>query len=65
MTTYQQVKDKTRSYSEWVTNFYKGDKDAIRQSLNDYADIIGKDYGLTVYQTGLLANYVCKLRPQD
>ena len=63
MTNYKQAKDKLRSHSEYVKVQFRGDKPAIRQSINDYADSIGREYDLSDYQKDLLANYVCKLHP--
>jgi len=63
--SYQVAKSKLRSHSEFVSVEHRGDKPAIRQCINDYADCIGKDYCLTDHQKNLLANYACKLHPKD
>lgn len=63
MTTYQNAKSKLRSYAEYIKVQYRGDKPAIRQSINDCADSLCKDFNLTEYQCNLLANYACKLHP--
>lgn len=65
MTQYQIAKTMLRSHSEYVSVQYRGDKPAIRQSINDYADSISKDYDLSDYQTNLLSNYACTLHPKN
>lgn len=63
MTNYQQAKDKLRTHAEYVKVQFRNDKPAIRQAINDYADSISREYGLTDWEGNLLANYVCKLHP--
>ena len=63
MTDYQQVKEKTRCFAEWIKVRHPTDKPLIRQAINDYADSISKEYNLSEYQRDLLSNYVCKLHP--
>lgn len=63
MTIYQNAKNMLRSHAEYVKVQYRGDKPAIRQSINDYTDSICKDFNLTEYQRNLLSNYACKLHP--
>ena len=64
MTNYQTTKKMLQSHAEDVKFQFIGDKAAIRQSINDYTDTIGKDYDLNDYQKNLLANYACKLHPK-
>lgn len=63
MTNYQTTKTMLRSHAEYVKVQFRGDKPTIRQSINDYTDMIGRDYSLNDYQKNLLANYACKLHP--
>ena len=63
MTTYQNAKSMLRSHAENVKIQYRGDKPAIRQSINDYTDSICKDFNLSEYHRNLLSNYACKLHP--
>lgn len=65
MTTYQNAKSMLRSYAEYVNVQYRGDKPAIRQSINDYTDSICKDFNLSEFQRDLLSNYACKLHPKN
>jgi hypothetical protein len=65
MTDYKQAKEKTRCFAEWVKVKHSTDKPSIRQSINDYADSISREFDLGEYQKDLLANYVCKLHPKD
>ena len=65
MTNYQITKSMLRSHAEYVKVQYRGDKPAIRQSINDYTDMISKDYNLSDYQRDLLSNYACKLHPKN
>jgi len=65
MTNYQTVKTMLRAHAEYVSVQFRGDKPAIRQSINDYADMICKDFGLSDYQRNLLSNYACTLHPKD
>ena len=62
---YLGVKDKLRSHAEYAKVQYRDDKPAIRQSINDYADFISKDYQLPDWQRGLLHNYAAMLHPKD
>lgn len=61
MTNYQSSKSMLRAHSEYVKVQFIGDKPAIRESINDYAYMISKDYDLSNYQRNLLANYACTL----
>ena len=65
MNNYQVTKTKLRSHAEYVKVLYKGDKPAIRQSINDYTDMISKEYDLSEYQRNLLSNYACTLHPKN
>jgi hypothetical protein len=65
MSNYQEAKSLLRSHAEYVSVLLRGDKPGIRQSINDYADSVGRDYKLTEYQKNLLANYACKLHPKN
>jgi len=64
-TNYQQAKSMLRAHAEFVNVQFRGDKPAIRQSINDYADAICKDFDLSEYNRDLLAHYACKLHPKD
>jgi len=64
-TKYQYAKSKLRSHAEYVSVQFRGDKPAIRQSINDYADSISKDFNLSEYQRNLLSDYTCKLHPKN
>ena len=63
--TYLEVKDKLRSHAEYVKVYYRGDKPAIIQSINDYTDFISRDYNLPEWQKDLLHNYAVVLHPKD
>lgn len=65
MTNYIFAKSKLRSHAEYVSVLFKGDKPAIRQSINDYTDSICKDFNLTECERNLLSNYACKLHPKS
>lgn len=65
MTNYQHAKSMLRSHAEYVSVQFRGDKPAIRQSINDYTDSICKDFTLTEYEQSLLHNYACKLHPKN
>lgn len=65
MTNYQTAKSMLRAHAEYVKVQYRGDKPAIRQSINDYTDSISRDYDLSDYQRDLLSNYACTLHPKD
>lgn len=64
-TNYQQAKSMVRAHAEYVSVQYRGDKPMIRQSINDYADHVSRDFDLTNHQRDLLANYVCTLHTKD
>lgn len=63
MTNYKTTKTLLRSHAEFVKVQFRNDKPAIRQSINDYADMIGRDYDLSDCKKNLLSNYACKLHP--
>lgn len=63
MTQYQEMKSMLRSHAEYVSIQFRGDKPAIRQSINDYTDSICKDYQASEHHRVLLHNYACKLHP--
>jgi len=65
MTQYQEMKSMLRSHAEYVSVQFRGDKPAIRQSINDYTDSICKDYKASEYHRDLLSNYACKLHPKN
>ena len=50
LSNYQEVKTMLRSHAEYVKVQFRNDKPAIRQSINDYADSIGRDYNLSEYR---------------
>jgi hypothetical protein len=62
---YQEVKTMLRANAEFAKVQFRGDKPAIRQSINDYTDAISKDYNLSEYQRNLLSNYACTLHPKN
>lgn len=63
MTHYQTAKSMLRAHAEYVNVQFRNDKPTIRQSINDYADSISRDYNLSDYYIGLLSNYACSLHP--
>lgn len=63
MTNYKQAKDILRSHAEWVKNLYRGDLPAIKQAINDYADMLSKDYLLSDRENIWFFNYAAKLHP--
>nr|DAI89543.1 MAG TPA: hypothetical protein [Caudoviricetes sp.] len=65
MTAYQTAKTMLRAHAEYVSVQYRGDKPAIRESINDYADSISKDYHLSNVQIDRLSNYACSLHPKN
>ena len=65
MSNYQEAKSLLRSHAEYVSVLLRGDKPGIRQSINDYADAIGRDSKLTEHEMDSLANYACKLHPEN
>jgi hypothetical protein len=65
MTKYKTAKSQLRAYAEYVSVQHRGDKPAIRQAINDYTDLICRDYNLNEYQGNLLHHYACKLHPKD
>jgi hypothetical protein len=46
-------------------NYFKSDKPAINQSINDSLDSICRSVQLSEYQRNLLANYACTLHPKN
>lgn len=62
-TVYQECKSRLRSHAEYVKVQLRSDKPAIRQAINDYADMIGRDFDLNEHQKNLLAIYAGKLHP--
>lgn len=62
-TKYQEAKSMLRSHAEYTSVRFRGDKPAIRQSINNYVDSISREYDLNNYQRDLLSNYACKLHP--
>ena len=65
MINYQTAKTMLRAHAEYVKAQFRGDKPAIRQSINDYLDSVCRDFRLSEYHQGLLSNYACKLHPKD
>lgn len=63
MTNYKQAKDKLRSHAEWVKVFHNSDLPAIRQEINDYADMLSKEYALSDRENNWFFNYAVKLHP--
>jgi hypothetical protein len=64
MTKYQTAKDILKSVALRAKKEYKGDKPAIRQSVNDYTHELCRDFNLSKYQSNLLHNYACELHPK-
>ena len=64
MTNYQTAKTMLKERAEYSKSQFPTDKPAIRQSINDYADSICRDYNLSEYHRDLLSNYACKLHPK-
>ena len=69
MTKYQIAKNILRGIAYDAKSEHSRDKPAIRQIINDGADLICKGYigpgDLTEYQQNLLHNYACTLHPKD
>jgi len=61
--TYQDAKSRLKDAARQAKNYYINDKPAIRQTINDTADMLCKDLQLSEYQRNLLANYACTLHP--
>ena len=64
-TAYQSAKEYVKINAKSAKTFYKNDKPAVRQSINDSVDIICKNYNLSEYQRDLLSLYACKLHPKN
>ena len=64
MTNYQNAKTNLKSHALQVQKAFKNDKPAQRQYINDYTDMLCKDYHLSNYQRDLLSNYSIKFHPK-
>lgn len=64
-TNYKQAKKALKSASKQYKEFFKTDKPAIRQSINDFCDCLYKNLDLSEYQRNLLINYSCTLHPNN
>lgn len=62
---YQQAKEELKERASDAKSQFKTDKPAIRQTINDFTDLLCRSYQLTEYQRNLLANYACKLHPKN
>jgi hypothetical protein len=65
ITKYQQAKTDLKETAKQAKKEYKNDKPAIRQAINNTADMLCKDLRLSEYQRNLLANYSCNLHPKN
>ena len=65
LSIYQQAKKALKLASIKDKIYFKNDKPAIRQSINDFCDHLCKDLRLTKHESNLLSNYACKLHPKD
>ena len=64
-TTYQTAKTELKREAKGAKEWFKTDKPAIRQAINDHADFLCKSYQLPEYKRNLLSNYACKLHPKN
>ena len=64
-TTYQQVKSELKGIADTAKIEHKNDLPGIRMIINDYCDLLCKDYQFTDYYRNLLSNYACFLHPKD
>jgi len=64
-TAYQQAKDQLKEIARIVRRTDPHDKPAQRQTLNDCADTICKDFNLSEAQRDRLSNFVCSLHPKE
>jgi len=62
-TQLKQAKNQLKQIAEYAKGIFSTDKPAIRQTINDSADAIGRDLKLNEKQIDSLANYACKLHP--
>ena len=64
-TNYQNAKENLKNHAVQAKKIFKTDKPAQRQYINDYTDMLCKDYHLTEYQRDLLYNYSIKFHPKN
>ena len=62
---YQVAKSELKRSAIEAKQYFKSDKPAIRQSINDSVDYICRSIQLSEYQKNLLSNYACTLHPKD
>jgi len=62
-TQLKQAKNQLKQIALDAKGRFSTDKPAIRQTINDSADAIGRDLKLNEKQIDSLANYACKLHP--
>ena len=65
MTNYQNAKIILKAHAKQVRKTFKSDKPAQRMYINDYCDMLGKDYNLSNRERELLSNYSIKFHPKD
>ena len=65
MTNYQNAKIDLKKVALDAKRFFKNDKPAIRQTINDMSHILFREYDLSDYQCNLLSNYACTLHPKN
>ena len=64
MTKYSQAKETLKFIAMASKKEFKNDKPAIRQAINDSADMLCKDLQLSEWDRHRLALYSCKLHPR-
>lgn len=67
MTNYQIAKDQLKCHAKQIKQFFKSDKPAVRQSINDYADALCKDSSLALsdHKKSLLHDFAASLHPKN
>jgi hypothetical protein len=65
MTSYQISKSVLKCIAYDARSKYRNDLPKIRQVINDSMDAIGRDCKLTEHEMDSLANYACKLHPEN
>lgn len=64
MSKYQQAKGSLNDYAIEIRKQFPTDKPAQRQALNDFADMLIRDYQLSQREQDWLCNYCCTLHPK-
>jgi|GEM_PF-1312400 len=65
MTKYQTAKTYLKEVADQVKKEHPNDKPLCRQVINDTMDSYCKEHDLAEHERDLLANYACKLHPQE